>query len=119
MFENLQYKNDAYSRSTILAIVTTTIFLLVCIFGEGIGGSLASNPSCYKYLGCTSGFFGYDAIEHFLFGIAAVAVLVWIFKKFPQYSLLHTKRWKNILTVIALVMLISVLWEFVECAHDI
>jgi len=118
MLENFESKNNTCSRMAVLATVATTIFFVVCIFGEGMGGSLGSNPSCYKYLGCTTGFFGYDAIEHLLYGIAATWVLVWIFEKFPQHSLLHTKRWKNVLIIIVLVVFFSVIWEFVECAHD-
>jgi hypothetical protein len=118
MEEIIKSKNNLCSKEAVWAIIATSIFLLVCIFGEGMGGSFGSNPSCYKYLGCTTGFFGYDAIEHFLFGIAAVGILVWFFMKFPKYSLLHTERWKNILTVVALIILVSVIWEFIECAHD-
>ncbi len=119
MFIKSDFKTNIHSHITILAIITSAIFLVTTILGEGIGGSLAANPSCYPYLGCTSGFFGYDAIEHLLFGIAGTFVLVWLFKKFPHYSLLNTIRWKNILMFIALIVLISVLWEFLECAHDV
>jgi hypothetical protein len=118
MFERIKAKNFACSKNAILAVMTTTIFLLVCIFGEGLGGSLGSNPTCFKYLGCTTGFLGYDAIEHFLFGIAAIFLLLWCFEKFPKYSMLHTERWKNVLTIIALIIFTSVLWELAECAHD-
>ena len=118
MFEKIKFKNCDCSKIAILATIATTIFLIICIFGEGFGGSLSSNPTCYKYLGCTDGFMGYDAVEHFLFGIAAVWILIWIFESFPKYSMLHIEYWKSVLTIIALVVLISVLWEFLECAHD-
>ena len=118
MFENFELKKNTYSHSFILATIATTVFILVCIFGEGISGSFGSNPSCYKYLGCTEGFFGYDAVEHFLFGIAAIWILVWIFQKFPQHSILNNKRWKNVLILLALVAFISVAWEFLEASHD-
>ena len=78
MIESLEIKKNKFSRKAIFASVSTTIFLAACILGEGLGGSLGSNPMCYKYLGCTTGFGGYDAIEHFLFGIAAVFILFWI-----------------------------------------
>ena len=106
-------------KVAIWAIITSALFLVVCIFGEGLGGSLGSNPLCYNFLGCTTGFAGYDAIEHFLFGIAAVLLLIWLFKKYSKYSMFHSERWKNILTIISLVIFFSVLWEFVECAHDV
>lgn len=118
MFERLKSKNIECSDSAILATIFTTVFLVICIFGEGLGGSLGSNPSCYTFLGCTEGFMGYDALEHFLFGLAAVFLLIWLFQRYPKYSLLHTERWKNVLTIIALIMFVSVLWEFLECAHD-
>ena len=118
MFENFKLKNNNYSKMAILATISTSVFLLACIFGEGLGGSLGSNPTCFKYLGCTTGFLGYDAFEHLLFGISAVFILFWIFQKFSKYSMLHTEKWKNILTIIALIMFVSVLWEFAECAHD-
>lgn len=111
-------KNN-YSRIAILAVTSTVVWIFICLFGEWIGaGSLGGNDMCIKYLGCTSGFFGYDAIEHFLFGISLIWSLIWLFKKYPQYSLLHTKLWKSVLTLIALVALVSVTWEFIECAHD-
>lgn len=100
-------------------VITTVIFLIVCLLGEGILQGWASNTKCYKYLGCTNGFFGYDAIEHFLFGIVTVWTWIWIFKKFPQFSLMQNKIWKNILLLIALTVFISLLWEFVECIYDI
>jgi hypothetical protein len=118
MSENFESKNKISSHLPVWAMIATFVFLVVCIFGEGLGGSLGSNPSCYKYLGCTDGFGGYDAIEHFLFGIAAVWILISTFQKFPKYSLFQTEHWKNVLTIIALVVLISVAWEFLECAHD-
>jgi len=118
MLEN-SVKKDTSSCAVILAIISTAVFLIICIMGEGIGGSLASNPSCLKYLGCTNGFFGYDAIEHLFFGIAGTFVLIWLFQKFPKYSILKEKRWKNILIIVSLIALMSVLWELLECAHDV
>ena len=119
MFKNFKFKKNNYSHIGILAIISTTIFFIAFIFGEGIGSNLGLNQSCSPYLGCASGFFGFDAVEHFIAAVAEVFVLLWIFKKFPKYSLLNDKRWKNILMFIALVALIGVLWEFVECAHDL
>ena len=119
MSEQIECGDKKCSNIAIWAIITSVLFFVVCIFGEGLGGSLGSNPLCYKYLGCTAGFVGYDAIEHFLFGISAVVVLIWLFKKYSKYSMLHSERWKNIFTLVALVIFLSVLWEFVECAHDV
>ena len=118
MLEGQKSKYANYSSLAIWATVTTAIFLITCILGEGLGGSLGGNDMCYKYLGCTSGFFGYDALEHFLFGIAAVLIIIWLFKKFPKFSMFYSEFWKNFLVIISLVMLVSVFWEFAECAHD-
>ena len=115
---NSESPKSAHPYAAIWATVFTSIFIIVCIFGEGWGGSFGANGACSPYMGCTAGFFGYDAIEHFLFGISAIWILIWVFQKFPQYSVLGEKRWKNILILIALVVLISVFWEFLECAHD-
>ncbi len=119
MPNNSEYKTNNYFRVAILAIISTTVFLVTCIFGEGLGGSLGSNPMCYKYLGCTEGFMGYDALEHFLFGLASVWTLIWLFQRFPQHSLFQEKSWKNVLIVIALIMMVSVFWEFLEWFIDI
>lgn len=106
------------SRNAVLATVASIAFLVVCMFGEGAIGGFGFNAACYKYLGCTTGFFGYDAMEHFLSGLAIAWLLVWFFKKYPQYSLLHSSRWKNILVLFGSVALILVAWELMECAHD-
>jgi len=118
MVKNFETKNRIYTREAILATISAIVFLVACYFGEGLGGSWGSNIACPKYLGCTSGFFGYDAIEHFLFGIAGVFLFVWLCKKFQQFSFLQDKRWKNFLLLVAMVTFLSVLWEFGECARD-
>ncbi len=117
MSENLP---NIKSKTAVLAIVSAAFFLVVCAFGEGLVANLGENTMCYKYLGgCDAGFFGYDALEHLLFGISAVCVLVWLCKKYPRFSLLsQDKKWKNLFTLVAIVALASVAWEFVECAHD-
>lgn len=118
MFESPEPKNNRSPHLAFWAMIAAFVFLVTCIFGEGMGGSLGSNPFCWPHIGCTDGFFGYDAIEHFLFGIAGTWMLVWIFQEFPQYALFHSKRWKNILTILSLVIFLSVIWEFFECVHD-
>jgi len=112
-------KKDKYSRMAIFAIVSTIVFFIAFIFGEGWGGNLGLNQSCYPYIGCASGFFGFDGIEHFISGFMEVCILFWVFKEYPKYSLLSDKPWKNILIFIALVAFIGVIWEFVECTQDI
>lgn len=118
MLEEAPSKGDLDFRA-VLAASATAVFLLACVFGEGLGGSWGSNTACSPIFGCTSGFFGFDAVEHFLFGVAAAWILVWIFKARPRFSLLHGTRWKNVLTVVAIVALVSVGWEHLEMLHDL
>jgi len=118
-FEHNNYLKNTVSKSAILASVSMTVLLIACAFGEGISGSFGSNPSCYKYLGCTEGFFGYDALEHLISGIALTLTLIWFFKTFPKYSILSNVRWKNILIILSLIALFSVMWELAECVHDV
>lgn len=111
-------KEKSSSRLGKWALALTALWLITCTFGEGLGGSWGANNACYPYLGCTSGFFGYDAIEHFLFGVVAIFALVWFFRTHPRFSLLSDVRWKNVVILIAVVALVSVFWELLECAHD-
>lgn len=113
----MQLKKSKYPRIAVLALVSVLAWGFACLYGEFLGRG--ANELCYKYLGCTSGFFGYDAIEHFLFGLAAIWIIVWVCGKFPKYSILHAERWKTVLILIALAALISVAWELFEFAHDI
>ncbi len=78
-----------------------------------------NNSTCFTLLGCNAGFFGYDAIEHFLCGAAVFLAILWLCKKFPEHSILPNERyWKIALTLVAYVALLAVLWEILECAHD-
>ena len=76
------------------------------------------NATCYKYLGCNAGFFGYDAIQHLFFGAFLLLLVVWLCKKFPAHSILQEKHWKSGLMLVAFVALFAFLWELGECAHD-
>lgn len=98
-------------------IAITSVWLFISAFGEFLF-TWAGNSACSKYMGCVSGFFGYDAYEHLFFGVALVLALVWVSDRFPKYSILHGKRWKTVIEIIAMVALVAVLWEIVECMHD-
>jgi len=113
----MRFKNYKYSSIAFIALSVTVVFFVLCLLGEVLG-NWGSNLVCYKYLGCTDGFFGYDAIEHLFFGLALVLVIIWFCKKFPLYSILNDKRWKTVFILIASAALISLIWEFFECAHD-
>jgi hypothetical protein len=108
--------NTLYSRASIFALSSTIVWLAVTSYGELFDG--APNSGCYPYLGCDSGFFGYDALEHFLFGFAAVWIIVWLCQKFPRYSILNEEFWKSVLILVALVTFIEVIWEIGECFRD-
>ena len=101
----------------ILFVAISIIWVLLTIFGEFVFG-WAGNTACSKYLGCTTGFLGYDAFEHFFFGVLGACTIMWISEHFPTYSIVHSKKWKTILVVVATIALISVLWEILECTHD-
>ena len=93
------------------------VWLVLTILGEFVTG-WATNSFCYTYLGCNDGFFGYDAMEHLLFGFALLLAILWLGEVFPALSLVHGKRTKTILTLIAYVALAAVVWEMYECAWD-
>lgn len=117
MFKKI--KNTLSTQAGSVVLIATSFFLLVCLLGEGPLMGWASNKECYVYLGCTNGFFGYDAIEHFLFGIVGILTLVWIFKRFTRFSFEQNRRWKNALILLSLTLSIALLWEFIEFVYDI
>ena len=117
MFKISAIKNKINIQTAFLAKFIIILWLISCILGHFFGWG--ANNLCYKYLGCNSGFFGYDTIEYFLFGVALIFILVCIFKKFPQYSMLNNiKNWKNILILITLVVFITLIWEFLKFFYD-
>ena len=101
----------------IVAVTSVTIVLGLSLLGN-YGPSLMTNDKCFSWLGCNIGFFGYDALIHFISGTMDVALIIWLMTKFPSFSLFHNRFWKNLLTVVALVALIAVLWEILEFSHD-
>lgn len=104
------------SRVDVAALVPIIVWPAVTSYGEFFNGAL--NSTCYPYLGCDAGFFGYDALEHFLFGFAAVWVIVWLCRKFPRRSILTAEHWKSGLILVASAMLIAVFWEMGEFLRD-
>jgi hypothetical protein len=78
----------------------------------------AGNATCSKYLGCVTGFAGYDAFEHLFSGVAVALFIVWLCRRYPAYSILPDEPWKAALVIVAAVALVSVAWEILEFAHD-
>jgi hypothetical protein len=105
------------SRLTVFLSIATAVWLVLTVLGEFITG-WATNNICYRYLGCNDGFFGYDAMEHLLFGFALLMCMLWLADRFPPLSLIARKRIKTIVTLIAYVALTAVIWEMFECAWD-
>lgn len=100
--------------------VTLVIYVLADLLGEFLTSTgWGFNTTCIKFIGCTEGFFGFDAIEHFLSGFVIMLCLLVFFRKYPKYSPLTGVVWKDLLILIMAVNMISFLWELVECAHDV
>jgi len=100
--------------------ITLIIYVLADLFGEFAPATgWGFNTQCLRFIGCTTGFFGFDAIEHLLSGFVIFLVLLLFFRKYPQWSPLTGVWWKDALILIAAVNLISFAWELVECAHDV
>lgn len=98
-----------------------TFLVSVFTLAEVIGGhsfGWMDNSRCFKYLGCNAGFFGYDALIHFLGGMIEAVFILWLAKKFPKFNFLQKNFWKNAVILIALIALLSVGWEFVEFGYD-
>jgi hypothetical protein len=100
--------------------VSILVYIAADLAGEFIG-HLGGNYECLPVFGCTTGFFGFDAFEHFLSGFVFVLILALVFKRYPNISPLSglDKKWKQALVLICVVALIAVVWEFIECAHDV
>ena len=104
------------ARTIILSSIAL-VWIVITMFGELVY-FWAGNATCSPYLGCVAGFAGFDAFEHLFFGITLTLFIVWLCDRFPTYSILQDARWKQVLTIIAIVALVSVAWEMAECAHD-
>jgi TRAP-type uncharacterized transport system fused permease subunit len=116
-------KPDIYRQAKIERILfnLSVILIIIFLFANYIVGKvfgLMENSHCYPFLGCNAGFGGYDAIVHFMSGIMLVFSLLWIFRRFPAYSLLTKPFWKNLLIILSIVALICVCWEFLEYLDD-
>jgi hypothetical protein len=100
--------------------VSLLIYAAADLAGE-IVGHLGGNYQCLPFFGCTSGFFGFDAFEHFLSGFVFTIMLALIFRRYPRISPLSglDAKWKQIFGLVATVAFIAVCWEFLECAHDV
>ena len=87
-------------------------------FGLGDIWGMMRNSQCFKYFGCNAGFFGFDALVHFLAGILFIMFVLWLFHAYPKLNLLHSNFWKTTVTLLAIVALLGVTWEFMEFSAD-
>ena len=105
------------SRLGGLLITSTSAWGFVWFVNGNLIGWM-ENSICFKYLGCNAGFFGYDALVHFLAGMMEAVFILWLAKKFPKFNFLQRSFWKNAIILIALVTLLGVGWEFLEFGYD-
>ena len=115
MNKEMSEKNNQIFNIVTLALVI--IFLITSFLGTN-GPMLMTNDRCYQFLGCNSGFFGYDALVHFVSGTMDATLIVWLMRKFPSISLFHNNFWKNLVVIISMVALIAFCWELFELSHD-
>lgn len=87
-------------------------FILGDVFG------MMNNKNCFDSLGCNAGFFGFDALVHFLAGFLFIAGVLWYFHKRPKKALLSDSLGKNIFILLAIVALLGVGWEIFEFSAD-
>ena len=101
----------------VLVLCVILIFLFaVFVVGDWFGW--IGNSQCFQYLGCNIGFFGYDALTHFLGGTVEVSLILWLMIRFPRVNIFHENFWKNFVILLALVALIGVGWEILEFSYD-
>lgn len=87
---------------------------------EFVGGGifhLMRNENCFRFLGCNAGFFGYDALVHFLAGIMEMAFLFWLRTKLKK-DFLHGIYFYDMAILVAFLALMAVSWELVEFCFD-
>ena len=108
------------SRFLNLSKVLLALVLLFCVALFIIGDLFGQmqNSRCFQYLGCNSGFFGYDALVHFISGMMQATFIVWLARRYVRFNILHDSFWKNVFTIIAFVALIGVSWEIFEFLGD-
>ncbi len=114
-------EEKSYDRKTrivgIIAFVFVSSFIILGLLGIR-GPTFIDNQKCYQLLGCNMGFFGYDALLHFLSGFMNASLIIYLMRKYPALNFFRREFWKNALTVVSMVALIALLWEIGEFGHD-
>ena len=101
-----------------LLISTLLLFAALELVGEVWDGGQINNAYCFHLLGCNAGFFGYDAVMHFVSGILEVSFFLWLARRSVSWNLFKGGFWQNVLIMVALVALVSVSWEILEFGYD-
>lgn len=105
-----------FLNANVMAFTPAFIWAAITSYDELFNG--VTGTGCDTIFGCYDGFFGYDGLGHFLFGFAAVWVVLWLCKRYSSYSIVSSELWKSALTVVAVVMLLAVVWEMLEFFRD-
>ncbi len=93
------------------------VFIVLWILGKW-GPHYIANDKCYAFFGCNAGFFGYDAVLHFVSGIMEASLIILLSIKVSALNFFHEKFWKNCIVIVSLVATIAVFWEIGELSHD-
>ncbi len=105
------------SKRIIIALASTILILAVITFiGDQLG--FTANNYCPNYLGCVTGFFGFDAVQHFMGGIISLFLIASFSEMYPEYSLFHHNRVKNFIILVSVSVLLAFIWELGEMSHD-
>lgn len=109
------FSGDRFLTGTLIF----SVLMFVLLAGTGLyGPDLMANGLCYRYLGCNTGFFGFDAVVHLASGITETLLALWLMRRFPSISLLHSSFWKNLVIIVSLAVLFAFIWEFLEFVPD-
>ena len=93
------------------------VFFVLHVLGY-YGPKFMDNSKCFQYLGCNMGFFGYDALTHFISSVMISSFVVWLMKKKIQINILHDSFFRNLVVIITIMMFITFSWEFAEYSRD-
>ena len=99
-------------------LAVTSVIWAGAQFWVGSFLGLMDNARCFKYLGCNEGFFGFDAVVHFLAGILYITFVLWLFHRYPKFNILHKNFWKNVVILLAISVFTGLCWEIFEFGVD-
>ena len=95
-----------------------SIIFIVASLGGGRMLKLMNGNICYTYLGCNSGFLGYDALMHGIAGFALVLVIVWLAKTSIHFNIFRNSFATNLFILLALIGFVGAWWEIYEYFYE-